>query len=446
MFRRVLAPLALLLGFLGCQHEPPALLPPASTVVVEGSLANRFVRAGEGGIVTARVHVRAELPRSTSREPSNVALVVDSSGSMAGAPLEAARLAAGVVVDTLADGDWLSVVAFGSTAQVLLPATELDAEARVAAKTALGKLSAEGTTDLAGGLRVGLDEAQKHAGLGTISRIVLLGDGVPNAPETLPELAQRAADLGAPISALGFGLEYDETVMGALARRSGGTLHDIQEPADVARYFASEARRVKRVLAKSARIELRAGPGVQVTEVVGRERAGRGREVVIPLGDLAGDEDKDVVVRFSATAHRPGAPVEICDALLRWEDPLTGATQERRIFLGAEASDSPADLESGRNRDVEETVTLVDAAARTLGAIQSARQGSAEEARRDLELAADAVDARAKEAGSAALAAEAEAMRELAGSLPAVAPSPAPPAPAAARAVRAANERANDLF
>lgn len=446
MSRRVLAPLALVLGLSGCQHEPPAALPPASTVVMDGSLANRFVRAEEGGTVIARLHVRAELPRATSREPSNVALVVDTSGSMVGAPLEAARAAALVVVDALADGDWLSVVAFGSTPQVLLPATELDADARLTAKTALGKLRAEGTTDLAGGLRAGLDEAQKHVGLGTISRVVLLGDGVPNAPETLPALAQRAAELGAPISALGLGLEYDETVMGALARRSGGTLHDIQEPADVARYFADEARRVKRVLAKSARLEVRAGPGVQVTEVVGRERSGGGGEVVIPLGDLAGDEDEDVVLRLSATAHRPGAAVEICDAVLRWEDPTTGATQERRIFLGAEASSSSADLESGRNRDVEQTVILVDAAARTLGAIQSARQGNAEQARRDLESAADAIDARAKEAGSAALAAEAEAMRELAEALPAVAPSPAPPAPAAARAVRAANEHANDQF
>lgn len=313
MSRRVLAPLALLLGFLGCQHEPPALLPPASTVVVEGSLANRFVRAGEGGIVTARVHVRAELPRSTSREPSNVALVVDSSGSMAGAPLGSGPPCRG------GRGRHPRRRGLAERRRLRLDCPGAPARHRARRRGARRRQDRArqaqrgGDYRFRGGPPRGPRRGAETCGVGDHQPDCVAGRRGAECPRDVAEPRRRGAvaDLGAPISALGFGLEYDETVMGALARRSGGTLHDIQEPAEVA-HSASEARRVKRVLAKSARIELHAGPGVQVTEVVGRERAGRGREVADPLGDLAGDEDKDVVVRFSATAHRPGAPVEIC--------------------------------------------------------------------------------------------------------------------------------------
>lgn len=429
-----------------CQHDPATDPTSPSLVAAEGALANSYVRADQTNVVTARVRLRAQLPSNTPKQPSNVALVMDTSGSMDGAPIAAARAAALLMVDSLADGDWLSVVAFGSTSKVLLPATVIDDDAREDAKAEIRKLVASGTTDLAGGLQAGLAEAQKFAHQGGVSRIVLLGDGVPNDASALPALAQSAASIGAPISALGLGADYDETVMGALAQGSGGSFHYVDEPSEVQAYFEAEVQRVKRVVAKNARLELHTGPGVFIQEIVGLPHTGDDRQMAVPLGDLAASDDRTIVVRLASSPHHAGAAVELMDVVVRWDDPTGGPSVEQRLFLGAKATGTTAELEGGRNQEVEETASLADAAARTLGAIETARKGAPEAAQAELQAAAIEAEAKASAVSSEALRAEAEALRNLAASLPAVAPSPSPAEAQPARAVRAAHEHALDFF
>ena len=69
-----------------CQHDPATVPTSPSLVAAEGALANSYVRADQTNVVTARVRLRAQLPANTPKQPSNVALVMDTSGSMAGAP------------------------------------------------------------------------------------------------------------------------------------------------------------------------------------------------------------------------------------------------------------------------------------------------------------------------------------------------------------------------
>ena len=270
-------------------------------------LANRFVEADASGEVLARIQIRAPSPGDTPRPRANIALVVDTSASMEGDAIVRARQAALTLLEGLRDGDVLSVVAFGSSAEVLAPATVLDADTRPALRTAIEGMRAWGPTALAGGLQAALQQAQAQARGGEINRMVLLSDGVPNDEAPITNLAQQARNGGISITALGLGLEYHETLLGQIAQLSGGNFHFVEDPAKVAAVFRDEVRAIDRLAARGLSVTLTPGPGVSIVDVPGHALGYNGRNVVVGLPDLAEGQMHQLVVRLAVGEHRDGA-------------------------------------------------------------------------------------------------------------------------------------------
>lgn len=438
----------------GCARTKPADAPSQGLMTIEGALANRYVKASTPGSVLARLRIATHAPEAARTGPVNVVLVLDTSGSMEGQPITDARAAALAMVDTLADGDHLAVVAFGSRTEVLLPATELDSDNRKKARKSVDAMKAEGTTDLAGGLRAGLEQAQKYLDPHGINRIVLVGDGVPNDEAAIRPLAAQAASQAIPITVLGLGPDYNETLMGAVAQLSGGQFHYVRESAEVATFFKGEVLRLKQVYARNAAVDVMPGPGVRIESVVGLPMArGANGSVHVALGDISRADTRDLVVRLSADPHREGASVELFDAVLTFDDAWgEGARVERRLFLGAKATASDADLAKGRNADVEDTAATMQAAATTVQAIELARNGDNGAARDVLNQAAEQADSEATKNPSAQLRTNARKMRDLSNAIPSPAPMvampggarprPSPPKAPMPSAVREAHDEA----
>ena len=82
--------------------------------------------AGDG---TASLALWIDAPQSRPRVhvPMDVSLVIDTSGSMAGAKIENARRAANLLVDDLSDGDIVSIVSFNDDARTIVEPTALSA-------------------------------------------------------------------------------------------------------------------------------------------------------------------------------------------------------------------------------------------------------------------------------------------------------------------------------
>src|SRR5262249_45373335 len=159
-----------------------------------------------------------------------------------------------------------------------------------------------------------------------------MSDGVPNDPAPVLPLADAAGQRGISITSLGLGPDYDETLMGAIALRSGGRFHFVKESAAVAEVFRDEVLRLHRVVARNMVLTLLPGPGVQVQGVVGQ--AGDPR--TIALGDLGEGEQRDVIVRLAAAGRREGATIEMIDGVLSFDDAVNGAGRcERRVWLAA---------------------------------------------------------------------------------------------------------------
>jgi Ca-activated chloride channel family protein len=408
----------------GCARNKPADAPTQGLMTIEGALANRYVLADKPASVVARLRIATHVPDAQRTGPVNVVLVVDTSGSMEGQPITDARAATLAMVDALADGDHLAVVAFGSRVEVLLPATELDGGNRKTARTSVEAMKAEGTTDLAGGLRAGIEQAQKYLDPHGVNRIVLVGDGVPNDENPIRPLAQQAAAQAIPITVLGLGPDYNETLMGAVAQLSGGQFHYVRESAEVASFFKGEVLRLKQVYARNASVDVMPGPGVRIESVVGQTTTPTGTGGVhIALGDISRADTRDLVVRINTDAHREGASVELFDAVLTFDDAWgEGARVERRLFLGAKSTASPGDLARGRNADVEDTAASMQAAATTVQAIELARNGDNDSARNVLDQAAAQADSDAVKSASPKLRSSAKKMRDLSNALPAPAP------------------------
>lgn len=199
-------------------EAPPALM-------VNALYSRPQITPDEPGQV---IYVLLDLKPSASEEerrlkpPLNVALVLDTSTSMAGARLGQVVKAASQFVSQLSEHDILSVITFNDRAQVVVPAQPgLDVQRLI---SRLSTLQTSGGTEMYQGLKAGLVEVQRHLRASATNHIVLITDGRTYGDEAAClDLASQAAQQGIPISAIGIGDEWNEEFIDQLVSKSGGS-------------------------------------------------------------------------------------------------------------------------------------------------------------------------------------------------------------------------------
>lgn len=347
--------------------------PDAPPLAIDAALENRFVKAGAATTMTARIALSAKRRTSVARPPVNLALVVDTSGSMEGKPIEDARAAALKLFAALAPEDHLAVVVFHSKAEVLLPSTRVADADMSELRAKISAMKAQGTTEMADGLRMGVDEVVRHLDRAGVNRVLLLGDGVANDDTAVLPLVSDASTRGISVTTLGLGDDYDETLMAKIAQTSGGKFHHVDDSNRVGSFFAEEVTRLHQVVARGAMLYVRPGPGVTVTGCVGRPGTPAGRGIVIPLGDLTLGDELEIVCDLAAPAAKDGAHVEVLDADLHYQEGVGGGAREDTAFAGAKATIDPQELSEGRNAKVEAASGRARDAMKTILQIQQQR-------------------------------------------------------------------------
>ena len=249
--------------------------------------------------------VRAGVELRGKKLPLNVCLVIDRSTSMKGPGLEKAKEAARLVLEHITERDVFSLVSFNDRAQVVLPAsTRVDREK---ARKAIARIKAEGGTEMSRGIRAGLSELLKGAVLGGVSHMILLTDGnTYGDEEECIRLAEEAGKRGMAITAMGLGTAWNEDLLDAVARKSGGVSLFVMYPSLLPEAFVERVKSLRDstlaflggrlVLAEGLRLRglFRLDPGVE------RLEAGNGRD--FPLGPVTGS------VRLLAEVEVPPLP------------------------------------------------------------------------------------------------------------------------------------------
>lgn len=178
------------------------------------------------GTKLVRIGLQGRMPAIADRPPLNLVLLIDTSGSMqAPAKLPLLKQSLRLMLGQLRPEDQIAIVTYaGSAGEVLAPTPASDSAAIL---SALDRLEAGGSTAGAQGLELAYRTAEKMAGDGEVSRILLATDGDFNVgisdPEALTDFIAAKRDQGSYLSVLGFGRgNLDDATMQALAQNGNG--------------------------------------------------------------------------------------------------------------------------------------------------------------------------------------------------------------------------------
>ena len=271
------------------------------------------------------------------REPASIVIAIDTSGSMAGAPIVAAKEAARLLVDRLDGADRVAVVAFASQPVV---AADFTAN-RIATRATRGALAAGGDMALYDAVTRAL--ALLETASSPAPRVlVLLSDGRDAAGAADPRRELNVAAVqasGAAVHAFGLGTDVDEEYLRALARANGGSYSGVATEQALAPLFEALGTR----LGASHRVVVDVPPLALGEHTLAlRARSGVGASAFVFSVDNAGlvvlaeeprtEADRIVVgisspveaARLNLSARLDGEPVPIVDGRVLL-DPWTYA-------------------------------------------------------------------------------------------------------------------------
>lgn len=241
---------------------------------------SRQLPAGGGQTTLVATIVPNDKQRPTRR---HIVVVVDVSGSMsnditvvdeAPAKIELARQGVANLLDDLNDDDRVSIVAFDSRPDVLLPMTEWgDADHKrvtnmitgTAGHEYDGELVATGGTNILQALRSAEDQFDRDSD-GVVSKdVVLLSDGQDRRDlDEFRELAGRLDSKGICISAGGIGSSYNEDVLLSLTGETGGMADHLEDPTDITSFLRERAQDARDTVAPDPQLRLEFADGFMI--------------------------------------------------------------------------------------------------------------------------------------------------------------------------------------
>jgi Ca-activated chloride channel family protein len=355
-----------------------------------GAAAESDVLMADSNDTLVGVWVDAPLAsaRAHARPKMDLALVIDTSGSMAGDKIASARAAAKTLLESTGDGDVVSIDTFDNEARQLIPPTVITHESRTRLERVVSGLETGGSTNMFDGLELGESQLMRAPATHVVRRLVLISDGKanvgPSTPEALAMVAQRGIAFHAQITSLGVGIDYDESTLNALAVRSSGRLYHLGEPTEMASTLRREMDLLGSTVASDAFVEVVPAPGVQIQPVEGiAGNWGANGAFVIPLGVLFGGQHREVLVRarFVGMEHESEGPRPIASVRLHFRDPSDGDVERvQEVVARAGFTHNADEVASHANARTRSIVAIQDAAKLQMQAAQNVNAGQFDQA------------------------------------------------------------------
>ncbi|HEX7120685.1 MAG TPA: VWA domain-containing protein [Longimicrobiales bacterium] len=265
---------------------------------------------GAAYVVRALLRLHGDPPTADDRVPLNIGIVLDRSGSMAGAPLEAAKEAAALLVRRLAPVDVVSVVAYDDAVRTVAEPATGDAQHDLIGR--IHAIRSGGCTNLSGGWLRGRDLVAASKRDGATHRLLLLTDGLANVgitdPDRLVGLCRNAREAGIVTTTIGFGPDYDEVLLRRMAEAGGGSMYYIERPDQAPAVFAEEIDGLLSLRAQNIAVEIRPAAAARLACVHHRypsEPLDDGLR--LELGDLYARDPRVLLAEFLVVPGEPAA-------------------------------------------------------------------------------------------------------------------------------------------
>lgn len=298
----------------------------AQEVELDISVTNPWLKANERQTTYIKIGLTGfELENSEDRTASNIAIVLDKSGSMDGDKIERAIEAAMLAVDILGDDDILSVITYSDSVEVLVPATKVSD--RLSIKRKIASIRSEGSTALFAGVSKGADEVVKFFDRNRVNRVILLSDGLanvgPESPQALGELGASLRRIGISVTTIGLGLGYNEDLMVRLAQKSDGNHAFVENSRDLARIFEYEFSDILSVVAQDVNIEIECLEGIRPVRILGREADVIGSKVYTSLNQLYSNQEKYFLLEVDVDPFQAVESVAIARIQMSYSNTVT---------------------------------------------------------------------------------------------------------------------------
>ncbi len=312
-------------------------------------------------------------------------------------PIDAVQESLRMAVEMLKPQDRFALILFAGRAVTLLPLSPASERRSIlAAFDDLEKLNLGDDTLMGRGMSLGLDELGRSVNPTAISRMIVLTDGYTSDEADCRTLARRAQAMGAAISTMGLGDDFNEDLLIPIADETGGHAYRMDTLDEISAAFRQELNAVQSIAYRNLELKLRLSQGVEL-RAIHRARpmiAHLGaielvdRNASIVLGDYELNEPPALLLELLVPPRPAPGPYRLAQLALAYDDPagsLTRQTERQDVVVQYAAGNVARAAANPRVMNTVERVLTFNLQTR---ALQDLRQGNREAATRKLETAA----------------------------------------------------------
>ncbi len=226
---------------------------------------------GSGGYQGTRMEkimpVRFDSEKQREQPNIAIALVIDRSGSMSGAKIEAAKESARATAEVLSPADLITVIAFDNQPTTIVRVQKASNRLRIS--TDISRLQAGGGTNIYPALREAYEILQ---GVNAkVKHVIVLSDG--QAPyDNIAELCHEMRSARITVSAVGIG-DADRNLLNLITDNGDGRLYMTDDLASLPRIFMKETTEAQRSALVEDVVAVQVAKRVEMIEGTGVERA-----------------------------------------------------------------------------------------------------------------------------------------------------------------------------
>ncbi len=361
---------------------PPVPQGPTGSLEFTARLDQSTLLAGSDEDRYLVITVTAPEPEAGRRMPVDVAVVMDTSGSMSGwHKIDYARLAARELVGSLRPGDRFSLVTFSDRARVLLPSQEIGDKSSIL--STIDRVQEGGGTNMYDGITTGLEQL-RSGDQGYVRRLLVLSDGHANVgisdAGSLTSLTRQASVADVSTSTIGLGLDFNEDLLASMSDAGGGSYHFVDQAPQLAQIFGEELDAMTRTVARDVTVRMDLPPGVSVVDTYGYTDTTDANGWRVYLGDIYAGQERKIVVRLDHPATTAGT-LQLADVTLDYQDLDLDLDIHRAIALDAAVTRNPVRAQASLDHTTAVKAARAQAAAMADQAARAFQSNKRDEAK-----------------------------------------------------------------
>ncbi len=360
-------------------------------LTIECKLARRYAMENmAGSLAYLLIEAVPNISTGLRSLPLNISLVIDVSGSMKGQKIKYAVEAAKLVVTSLSEDDWVSIITFSDEAEAIVPSTKGSNNAAIF--YALDKIRTLSGTRMQYGMEMGIREMRKAGFSGKANRMIILTDGETEGEDWCRTIALQEKDNNVVISTLGIGEKYNEYLLDDISSATLGSFFHLKTPEQISDIFQREISDASAGALSNVTLSLNLSKDVTLESIyrifpssvkLQPRIEDEGSTIAVDLGNLKKDEPAVFGAKLKLPA-RPSGQITIARAAITYSIPslhIKDRVETRDIIV--EYTCSP-DLCGSVDREIIGYFNQLNAQNLIEQAVEEARSGKTDAAAKAL--------------------------------------------------------------